>query len=974
MSGWFVPADFEKYEREIKANPLPAPDVVDEVDEGFNQAFDFVRQQQLADSFRRGMVEEYDRYDDEVFAKTGQRLGNPFRVFLTEQDQLSANSLHDGGNLSPSTPMKDWAYGEFASKLAKLKQQHPDLPDFNDEAAFARLQTKWQTGRAADENLRTTGFGSFGYMAGLVTANLTDPTVWPFLGMGASGLANRGAQLTLNQVIQSAGRVAKTEALIGGAGAMMQSAPIYIGQKATGNDNAGSEALTNIAAGTVLSGLFGGTFEGLKGTYFKWKAARGLKPDQRVGELIGQSDIPREELIAADLIEQELHNIEQANLFDGVGADQIHNRKLAAASKKLNDPDAPELDHDPHPFPSDPDKSAMISIDPRIINVDAERFQFKSDGDQFGVTARLKGVQQWEPHFADPLLVWQDLNGQLFVADGHQRLGLAKRLQAQGQDIKVNALVLRAKDQVSDMQAMMLASAKNIAQGSGSPIDAAKIFRTLAKRPEIEQSLPNLAQVLPVNSVLVKQARALARLDEDAFTMVKNELVPVEWGVMAAEAVDDPAKQIEILQTLQKLGPVSPTQAQTMVRDIVEIGFSEGEQFDLFGKLNTAASLLPERSKILEASLSRMRRDRATFNNLLNRQGTIEAAGNKLDAGTNEKIVKSSEERLAQVQALATRKGALSDALTRAALARKKDGLSTTRAVDQFLADLDELDKRGELLGDGQPVADVPDVSSIKKLERSEIEENRARFRAGGGEIGPFGPIHSDLSGQWTKAIQRLMNDQDGEVPALLRHPDVGEIDVVWGNNPREGLNKIAVKHPDVINSLPDILAKMNVRERLESQVVLESPDHKAVVVLNYHRQPKTWLLTAYRKVGKQTLNPTDVRQDGLNGRADTAPPTEGAVQTITPNSPKSQFGAKAGSAAEIFDDIDQSRFDAVMNEAEALLAENPDLSITGVGGRIDENGRFVGDQTSALDDLERLKLEKESLDHIQTCVIGGKK
>ena len=55
----------------------------------------------------------------------------------------------------------------------------------------------------------------------------------------------------------------------------------------------------------------------------------------------------------------------------------------------------------------------------------------------------------------------------------------------------------------------------------------------------------------------------------------------------------------------------------------------------------------------------------------------------------------------------------------------------------------------------------------------------------GGQAVGPFGPVHPDLAGDYPAALARLQADGAGEVPGAIRHPEIGEVDLVWGDPKR---------------------------------------------------------------------------------------------------------------------------------------------------------------------------------------------
>jgi len=118
---------------------------------------------------------------------------------------------------------------------------------------------------------------------------------------------------------------------------------------------------------------------------------------------------------------------------------------------------------------------------------------------------------------------------------------------------------------------------------------------------------------------------------------------------------------------------------------------------------------------------------------------------------------------------------------------------------------------------------------------------------------GVFGPVFAQLRGKPRAAIALLLKLRTGEVPGALSHPEVGEIDLVWGEARQRGagygLAKIERWHPEMLPRLPERLAAMRKLRETENTVILGSPDDEAVVRLNAFGTPKRWLLTAYEKI-----------------------------------------------------------------------------------------------------------------------------
>jgi hypothetical protein len=349
----------------------------------------------------------------------------------------------------------------------------------------------------------------------------------------------------------------------------------------------------------------------------------------------------------------------------------------------------------PRPIPS-PIANGVVTLSPDELLIDASRFQFKEGGDQFGVTDRLKGVKQWDPIKAGMVLVWEDQVGNRFLVDGHQRVGLAKRIQSEDPNQKpmLNGWVIREADGVTDADARVIAATKNIAEGTGTAIDAAKVLR----------DRPDLLNTLPPRSELVRQARNLANLDPDAFRMVTNEIVPAnQAAIVGALAPTDGKMQMVLLDLLSKTEPENVTQAESIVRQGLEVGTTKEVQHTLFGEEEVAKNLYFERAKVLDRALSTIRRDKAIFSTLVKERETIEATGSQLAHDVNERRANADAQAVQILQTLANRKGPIGDALNFAARQAKHDG-KYANAVRTFVDAVRREAESGDLarIADGE--------------------------------------------------------------------------------------------------------------------------------------------------------------------------------------------------------------------------------------------------------------------------------
>lgn len=121
-----------------------------------------------------------------------------------------------------------------------------------------------------------------------------------------------------------------------------------------------------------------------------------------------------------------------------------------------------------------------------------------------------------------------------------------------------------------------------------------------------------------------------------------------------------------------------------------------------------------------------------------------------------------------------------------------------------------------------------------------------------------FGKVFTQFHHNAKDAISKLKQEKSGDAVGALYHPEVGDIDLVWGNEGTAeqdykdgmGLAKIAIKHPEVMDNLQDIISSMQIIQEKErtGYLHLESKDHVAKVRLDWNRESKKWLLTAFEK------------------------------------------------------------------------------------------------------------------------------
>ena len=311
---------------------------------------------------------------------------------------------------------------------------------------------------------------------------------------------------------------------------------------------------------------------------------------------------------------------------------------------------------------------------PNELKVDAKQFQFKEGGDKFGVNERLKGVTKWEQERTGSVIVYERLDGSKVIVDGHQRLALANRIMAQkdGQNPMLSGYIYKEADGFTPEFVMVKAALKNIGEGTGTPVDAAKVLKIT----------PEQAANLPPQSQFVRQAQNLSNLSDEAFRMVNNGLLAPNYAALVGQLVTDQSQHAAIIKLLIDTNPSNITEAESIVRQAMNVEFTPTTNATLFGDETILESLFKERATILDRAIKILNEDKRMFASLNRNKATIEKAGNKLESKVNQNREMNSAAAAQIIQTLANRKGVISDALSQAAKKFKEEGKPDSAAKE----------------------------------------------------------------------------------------------------------------------------------------------------------------------------------------------------------------------------------------------------------------------------------------------------
>ncbi|KAA5605419.1 PLxRFG domain-containing protein [Roseospira marina] len=183
----------------------------------------------------------------------------------------------------------------------------------------------------------------------------------------------------------------------------------------------------------------------------------------------------------------------------------------------------------------------------------------------------------------------------------------------------------------------------------------------------------------------------------------------------------------------------------------------------------------------------------------------------------------------------------------------------------------------------------------FRRIETGRVRQDRRerqtgpRARPDESRTGPFGPVFTGYHHDAQGAIKRLLEEKTGEAVAALYHPEIGDIDLVWGlegtgASNGYGLAKLARWHPEVLDDLQSILSDMRVEQRGGNRVRLASERYRAVVRLQWDNQAKNWLLTAFEKRRSGIGTTTGTAE--LSGGDDTARSTAASSHNVDQSTP----------------------------------------------------------------------------------------
>jgi len=404
------------------------------------------------------------------------------------------------------------------------------------------------------------------------------------------------------------------------------------------------------------------------------------------------------------------------------------------------EPPPGRLGREPATPPQAPRDVRMMPVSE--IAVDAPRFQFKTRGiGEKGVSGELREVQNWNEELAGVVSLWRDpATGKNYVVNGHHRLELAQRLKVP----EVLVRFIQAKDAT---EARGKGALINIAEGRGSAIDAAKVFRDLHMGPD-QLGKRGVSLKGPVS----KDALALAGLPADIFDQVWSEAITAQRGVILGEMLAGrPADQRAVLEVVARAENRGKRPTDDQIREMIrlQVGAGAGRtevQETLFGPEEIQRGALLERARISEYVRRELVQDKRLFGTVSEAKGArkLGEAGNIIRAEDNARIALQTAQAIELYDKLSTRAGPVNDVLTRAADELAAGGEPDAVKRRAYTAIREAIAREVPGAAGARPGGPSPDRVGAGDLGR-------------GGEAGPEVPLRVPPAAGPTRELSRIV-------------------------------------------------------------------------------------------------------------------------------------------------------------------------------------------------------------------------
>ena len=682
--------------------------------ENWKSSYDAVRRADASDSMQYSMRESFDEAA-KIAAQHGAKISNPF---------VLGSELFDEFNTDPGQEVRVKDF--FSNTIPALQQNNPkafaalkDRGFDNEENFYKQIATDAKEAQQHHQLIKKN-------------SNSWKATAASYGGMGAGYMVDpimQGAMVASfgysipSGVLASAVRISYMEAIINGIAetgiqAFVQPRKIEQGFEGAGIDEAINKIGLMVGASAVLgAGLtvgFAGVGKGInkfqEGAYPKIVSYLENLPTQQLGHIFNRLKNKPE----LNIDEAAVKSVADENILapTAEGIAEHAARNDAVLTRMIDDTKPLTIG----PMPKTPVNEAAVKAEkaeidnlqgfkttykPNEIEFDAAAFQYKSGADIEGLLPKLKNVKVWDEMSSGNIIVYEFKDGRKVIVDGHQRLGLAKKLQKEGQDIELSAYVFREANGIVPEQAKIKGVVVNLRNGTGTAIDAAYALR----KANIDWN--DLKKSISNKETMAVRVDGMLKLNDDAFDffVANKEKLSEDLVSLIGEHITKKELHLGLIGKLANKKFGSKLEMELALKQINDAPTFQVSQESLFGTEIIEESLVFEKAELLANAIKEIKNDKKIFATLNKNINKIESAGNTLNKEINLNKEITNAETLDKIATIASRVGELSDDLNAAARILKEG--KTAEAKRAAMEAIQRANSRGDFnsLGNSRPVS-----------------------------------------------------------------------------------------------------------------------------------------------------------------------------------------------------------------------------------------------------------------------------
>lgn len=339
-----------------------------------------------------------------------------------------------------------------------------------------------------------------------------------------------------------------------------------------------------------------------------------------------------------------------------------------------------------------PQGIAKVAVDDLALA--PERFQYKIGHGKAGVTGTLRGAQQYREELAGVINVWRDpSDGKTYVVNGHNRVELAKRSG-------VPEVTVKYLDAATAEEARTWGALINIAEGRGSALDAAKLFRDtgISKEDLIQYGIA-------LTEKNAREGLALAALNPTLFNATVRGEFPLSHAIAIGTELPDHALQLDLVRLIEKETKKGKRINTETIRELANMArgapAETTTEMTLFGEETLKQTYTLEKAELQSYIRQRLSKEKRLFGVVSKSANAQELAkaGNVIDVQASEDVSNEAAQLLSIFDVIKKSKGEINDIINAAAERIGKGGNANAikqETYETIREKLPEIITRGE--------------------------------------------------------------------------------------------------------------------------------------------------------------------------------------------------------------------------------------------------------------------------------------